>query len=141
MMAGYSGKTLAEKLGIKTGMAVAAVGAPPNYRRLLGTVPADVNFCASNAQAHLIHYFCTERARLMKELPALRRKMRDAALFWVSWPKKSAGVHTDVTEDVVRTVALPLGLVDTKVCAVDNTWSALRLVIRRSNRRSAANIA
>jgi len=85
-----------------------------------------------------MHYFCTERAGLAKDLPVLRRKMRDDAMLWVSWPKKSAGLPTTVTEDVIRELALPLGLVDTKVCAVDETWSALRLVVRLANRKLTA---
>jgi len=91
-----------------------------------------------NAKPRLIHYFCTERVRLAKDLPTLRRKMRDDTMLWVSWPKKSAGLPTTVTEDVVRELALPLGLVDTKVCAVDETWSALRLVVRLMNRKLTA---
>jgi hypothetical protein len=137
-VAGYSGKPLAQKLGIVAGSTVAAIGAPANYRELLGPVSDAVRFCAVNAKPPLIHYFCTKRARLAKDLPMLRRKMRDDAMLWISWPKKSAGLPTTVTEDVVREVALPLGLVDTKVCAVDETWSALRLVVRLVNRKLTA---
>ena len=137
-MAGYSGKPLAQKLGIVTGSAVAAIGAPANYRKLLGPLPDGVRFCAVNAKPQLIHYFCTERVRLAKDLPLLRRKMRDDTMLWVSWPKKSAGLPTTMTEDVIRELALPLGLVDTKVCAVDETWSALRLVVRLVNRKLTA---
>jgi hypothetical protein len=134
-MAGYSGKPLAQKLGIVAGSRLAAIGPPVNYQELLAPLPDGVRFCALNAKPQLIHYFCTERVRLAKDLPVLRRKMRDDAMLWVSWPKKSAGLTTTVTEDVVREVALPLGLVDTKVCAVDETWSALRLVVRLANRK------
>jgi hypothetical protein len=81
-----------------------------------------------------IHCFVIQRSDLEKQLPRLRRKVRDDGTLWVSWPKKSAGVPTDVTEDVIRAVALPLGLVDTKVCAIDETWSGLKLMIRRENR-------
>ena len=137
-MAGYSGKPLAQKLGVVAGSTVAAIGTPANYRELLGPLPNGVRFCAVNAKPQLIHYFCTERVRLAKDLPTLRRKMRDDAMLWVSWPKKSAGLPTTVTEDVVRELALPLGLVDTKVCAVDETWSALRLVVRLMNRKLTA---
>ena len=137
-MTGYSGKALAQKLGIKAGFAVAAIDPPRNYRILLGPLPDGVRFCKVAANPELIHYFCTDRARLAKHLPGLRRKMRDDAMLWVSWPKKSAGVATTVTEDVVREIALPLGLVDTKVCAVDETWSALRLVVRLANRKLTA---
>jgi len=134
-MAGYSGKPLAQKLGIKMGFAVAAIGAPHHYRALLEPLPARVRFGTVEDEPQLIHYFCTERARFAKDLPLLRKKMRDDAMLWISWPKKSAGVPTTMTEDVVREVALPLGLVDTKVCAVDETWSGLRLVVRVANRK------
>ena len=77
----------------------------------------------------------TERKTLEKELRRLRKLIADTGTLWVSWPKKSSGVATDVTEDVIRQVALPLGFVDVKVCAVDQTWSALKLMIRRENRR------
>ena len=137
-MAGYSGKSLAHKLGIVAESAVAAIGAPANYLKQLGPLPKDVRFCAVAAKPNLIHYFCTELSRLAKDLPSLRKKMRDDAMLWVSWPKKSAGVPTTVTEDVVRECALPLGLVDTKVCAVDETWSGLRLVVRLANRKLTA---
>src|SRR5215470_4471854 len=137
-MTGYSGRPLAQKLGIAAGFAVAAIEAPANYRELLRPLPNGVSFCTVNAKPQLIHYFCTERVKLAKDLPILRRKMRDDAMLWVSWPKKSAGLPTTMTEDVVRELALPLGLVDTKVCAVDETWSALRLVVRLVNRKLTA---
>ena len=137
-MTGYSGKPLGQKLGIKAQFAVAPIGAPRNYRALLGPLPEGVRFCSVAAEPQLIHYFCTARARLAKDLPTLCKRMRDDAMLWVSWPKKSAGVPTTVTEDVVRECALPLGLVDTKVCAVDETWSALRLVVRLANRKLTA---
>jgi Protein of unknown function (DUF3052) len=137
-MVGYSGKPLAQKLGIVAGSTIAVIGAPASYRELLRPVPDGVRFCAVNTKPPLIHYFCTKRATLAKDLPVLRRKMRDDAMLWVSWPKKSAGLPTTVTEDVVRECALPLGLVDTKVCAVDETWSALRLVVRLVNRKLTA---
>jgi hypothetical protein len=137
-VAGYSGKPLAQKLGIAAESAVAAIGAPTNYLELLEPLPKGVRFCSVAAKPQLIHYFCTERSRLAKDLPGLRKKMRDDAMLWISWPKKSAGVATTVTEDVVRECALPLGLVDTKVCAVDETWSALRLVVRLANRKLTA---
>ena len=137
-MAGYSGKPLAQKLGIKMGFAVAAIGAPCHYRALLEPLPDSVRFCGIAAKPQLIHYFCSERARFARELPILRKKMRDDAMLWISWPKKTAGVPTTMSEDVVRELALPLGLVDTKVCAVDETWSALRLVVRVANRKLTA---
>ncbi len=135
-MAGYSGKPLAQKLGIKAGAVVAVIGAPSGYRALLGPLPAGVRFSTIEKDPDLIHYFCTERARFAKDLPILRKKMRDDAMLWISWPKKSAGLPSTMTEDVVRELALPIGLVDTKVCAVDETWSGLRLVVRLANRKT-----
>jgi hypothetical protein len=85
--------------------------------------------------ATFIHLFVSDRKRLEKELKQLRKMIADTGTLWVSWPKKSSGVTTDVTEDVIREVALPLGFVDVKVCAVDETWSGLKLMIRRANRR------
>ena len=137
-MAGYSGTPLAAKLGIKTGTALLAVGAPADYRDLLAPVPDGVAFASRlTARIDLIHVFSTSRRKLGAFLGRARRDMRDDAAIWVSWPKKAAAVPTDLTEDVVRELALPLGLVDIKVCAVDATWSALKLVVRREQRRAA----
>lgn len=137
-MAGYSGTPLAAKLGIKTGTALLAVGAPADYRNLLAPVPDGVAFASRlTARIDLIHVFSTSRRKLGAFLGRARRDMRDDAAIWVSWPKKAAAVPTDLTEDVVRELALPLGLVDIKVCAVDATWSALKLVVRREQRRAA----
>lgn len=137
-MAGYSGTPLAAKLGIKTGTALLAVGAPPDYRDLLAPVPDGVTFPSRlSARNDLIHVFSTSRRKLGAFLGRARRYMRDDAAIWVSWPKKAAAVPTDLTDDVVRELALPLGLVDIKVCAVDATWSALKLVVRRERRRAA----
>lgn len=135
-MAGYSGKPLAEKLGIKPGTIVVAIDAPDDYRRLLAPIPSGVNF-ASRAVGNtkFVHVFVRERRVLLTHLQSLRSKIPDDAAVWVSWPKKSSGVATDITEDVIRNVALPLGFVDVKVCAVDETWSALKLMIRRENRK------
>ena len=83
-----------------------------------------------------MHLFATKRSELQKKLATLRKQLADDGTLWVSWPKKSAGVSTDVTEDVIRAVALPLGFVDIKVCAVDETWSGLKLMVRRTNRKS-----
>jgi hypothetical protein len=139
-MAGYSVKPLAQKLGIKVGFAIAPIGAPRNYRGLLAPLPQGVRFCTVEAKPNLIHYFCADRARFAKDLPVLRKKMCDDSMLWVSWPKKSAGVPSTMSEDVVREFALPLGLVDTKVCAVDETWSGLRLVVRLVNRKPADDV-
>jgi hypothetical protein len=135
-MAGYSGTPLPQKLGIKSGLAVVTINAPTNYRRLLGTIPEGVTFSDRlRPDSNFVHVFIKKRNELKKRLPILREKIADTGTVWVSWPKKSSGVLTDVTEDVVRTVALPLGFVDVKVCAIDETWSGLKLMVRRENRK------
>jgi hypothetical protein len=136
--AGYSGTPLAKKLGIGADCRLFVQGAPSNYRRLLTPIPAGVRLVADiDADTDVIHLFVSRRAELDRTLPAALRAMRADAAVWVSWPKKASGVATDVTEDVVREVALPLTLVDVKVCAVDDTWSGLKLVVRRSARGAA----
>ena len=135
-MAGYSKTPLAQKLGIKPGTRVAALNPPPGYRKLLAPIPTDVSFTDKpGAGSSFVHLFVSERRALEKELKRLRKLLDDAGLLWVSWPKKASGVTTDITEDVIREVCLPLGLVDVKVCAVDETWSGLKLMIRRENRK------
>jgi hypothetical protein len=134
-VAGCSGTPLARKLGIAAGMRVRAQNPPPHYRSLLAPLPAGVSFVRrADATTGLVHLFETRRARLARALPALRRQLASSAALWVSWPKKSAGIATDITEDAVRELALPLGFVDIKVCAVDAVWSALKLVVRRELR-------
>lgn len=136
-MAGYSGTPLVEKLGIKPGTILVTIDAPDHYRKLLGKIPSGVNFATRpTGNSKFVHFFVRERRILEKNLRSLRPKIPDDAVVWVSWPKKSSGVATDVTEDVIRTVALPLGFVDIKVCAVDETWSGLKLMIRRENRKT-----
>ena len=136
-MAGYSGTPLPQKLGIKPGTIVVAIDAPDHYRKLLAPIPSGVNFGTRPVgNTKFVHVFVKERGALLKHLQSLRQKIADDAVVWVSWPKKSSGVPTNVTEDVIRAVALPLGFVDIKVCAVDETWSGLKLMIRRENRKS-----
>lgn len=136
-MAGYSKTPLAQKLGIKPGMKVAALGSPAGYRKLIAPVPTGVSFTdKAVAGSSFVHLFVTERSTLEKGLKRLRGLVDDAGILWISWPKKSSGVATDITEDVIREVCLPLGFVDVKVCAVDEIWSGLKLMIRRENRRS-----
>jgi hypothetical protein len=135
-MADYSATPLIKKLGIKAGLMAVVINPPANYRRLLGKLPAGAelsNRVAGDGQ--FVHLFSTRRVDLAKALERLRAKMADPGVLWVSWPKKSAKVPTDITEDVIRAVALPLGFVDTKVCAVDPIWSGLKLMIRRENRK------
>ena len=136
-MAGYSGTPLAQKLGMKPKMRVVVINAPSNYWLLLGKFAKDIQFTNRiGAGANFVHLFAKRRSDLQRQLNRLRTKIADAGVLWVSWPKKSSGVKTDITEDVIRAVALPLGFVDIKVCAVDETWSGLKLMIRRENRRS-----
>jgi hypothetical protein len=135
-MAGYSGTPLPQKLGIKPDTIVVVIDGPGHYRKLLGQIPSGVNFATRPVgKTRFIHLFVRERRVLTEHLQSLRRRIADEAVVWVSWPKKASGVVTDITEDVIRAVALPLGFVDIKVCAVDEIWSALKLMIRRENRK------
>jgi hypothetical protein len=136
MSAGYSGTPLAAKLGIKTGTRVHLIGAPREYRALLDPLPSAVQLSSRlSATIDVIHLFASRRAELTAKLPVIQKTMRPDAAIWVSWPKKASGVATDITEDVIRAVALPMGLVDVKVCAVDKIWSGLKLVIRKELRK------
>ena len=133
--AGYSGTPLAKKLGIKPGIEVLAVNEPKGYRKLVEPLPEGVRFVARpSATTDLVHVFTVSRAVLAKALEEYRACLKADAVVWVSWPKKAAKVQTDVTEHTVREVALPLGFVDVKVCAVDDTWSGLKLVVRKELR-------
>ena len=135
MTAGYSGTPLARKLGLKPGLRVSAPGAPPNYRKLLAPLPEGIEFQARVSKAtDIVHLFTTSRAELAKSLAGWLKVLAPDASIWVSWPKKTSKVPTDITEDTIRAVALPLGLVDIKVCAVDETWSGLKLVLRKELR-------
>jgi hypothetical protein len=136
MTAGYSGTPLAKKLGIAAGARVAALAAPADYVALLAPLPADVTFePRADARTDVAHLFVREREELARRLAALREALRPDAALWISWPKKAAKVPTTITEDVVRELALPLGFVDVKVCAVDETWSGLKLVVRKALRQ------
>jgi hypothetical protein len=135
-MAGYSGTPLPQKLGFKPGLTVITINAPTNYRRLLGTIPEGVTFSDRlQPDADFVHIFVKKRSESEKRLSVLREKIADTGTVWVSWPKRSSSVPADVTEDVVRAIALPLGFVDVKVCAIDETWSGLKLMVRRENRK------
>jgi hypothetical protein len=121
-MAGYSRTPLAQKLGIKAGQNVVTIGAPAGYRKLLSPLPEKVSFTKEiKAGSTFVHLFVSDRKTMERELKRLRKLIADNGILWVSWPKKSSRVETDVTEDTVREVALPLGFVDIKVCAVDQT--------------------
>jgi hypothetical protein len=135
--AGYSGTPLPQKLGTGPGDAVALLGAPGWLEDLLAEAPGVAEVYTGldrRALYDVIVVFVSWRAELEAELGRLRDHMAPACGLWIAWPKKASKVPTDMTENVVREIALPTGLVDNKVCAIDQTWSALRLVIRRKNR-------
>ena len=132
---GYSGTPLARKLGIAEGAKVFAKNAPGNYAQLLAPLPPDVAFQKRlSRETDVIHVFSAARTDLKAELKALRTSIRSDAVVWISWPKKASKVPSDITEDTIRELALPLGFVDVKVCAVSEVWSGLKLVIRKELR-------
>jgi hypothetical protein len=134
-VAGYSGTPLVKKLGIKEGHVVVFPGAPGDFETTLGALPDGV-FVKSRlaGRADVIVYFTRRRAELERRFGALKRALEPDGGLWIAWPKRASGVATDVTEDVVREVGLAAGLVDNKVCAIDETWSGLRLVYRLADR-------
>lgn len=135
MTAGYSSTPLADKLGFKPGMRVFIADMPEEVRTQIALDSLGLELLAApGAGIDAAHVFVTQRARLECELAALRQLIAPSGFIWVSWPKKAAKADTDVAEDTVREVALPLGLVDVKVCAVDETWSGLKLMIRKELR-------
>jgi hypothetical protein len=135
MTSGYSGTPLAEKLSLKSGMRVWRDGMPDSVRAEIEAEGMQLQLLDSPEQPiDAAHVFVTERADLEAKLTQLLPLLQPAGMIWVSWPKKAAKVPTDITEDVIRDVCLPMGLVDVKVCAVDATWSGLKLVVRRQNR-------
>jgi hypothetical protein len=139
-MAGYSGTPLPTKLGIKPGALVALVDAPEGFMDTLGELPPGVTVRRqARGPTDVIVAFFLRRAEFERRLPALTAALQPDGGLWVAWPKKASGVATDMTENVIRDVALPTGLVDNKVCAVDDTWSGLRLVIRRERRSVRAS--
>ena len=138
--AGYSGTPLPRKLGIKPGHEVAVLGGPASVAGSLSGLPGvgPPRRDLSGGPLDVIVFFVTWRADLEAQLGSLRERMAPACGLWVAWPKRAARVPTDMTEHVVREVALPTGLVDNKVCAIDEVWSGLRLVIRRELRSAGA---
>jgi hypothetical protein len=134
-VAGYSGTPLAKKLGFKEASRVLVTGAPDGYHALLEPLPAGVRFETRPGPAvDIAHVFVTQKEELTKILRVLRKRLRPDAAVWVSWPKKSAKLATAIGENSIREVALPLGLVDVKVCAVNEVWSGLKLVVRKQLR-------
>jgi hypothetical protein len=133
-MAGYSGKHLTAKLGIKAGAEIHAVGAPDDYLGLLEPLPEGVKLAELSTSIDIVHIFASRKAELASALGSYRKTLKPTAVIWVSWPKKSSKVPTDITEDTIRELALPLGFVDIKVCAVTDVWSCLKLVLRKELR-------
>lgn len=137
MPSGYSGTPLLRKLGIAPGMACAALDAPDGYPELLGGLPKGVDLAATAegaAPLDFVHVFARERQGLEERLRELRTRITPNGMIWVSWPKKASGVETDLSGNVVRAAGLAAGLVDVKVCAVDETWSGLKFVIPTADR-------
>jgi hypothetical protein len=133
--AGYSGTPLVRKLGFKPGMRAHYAAAPGGFAALVGELPDGVRVLArATPGLDLVVLFVRSRAELERRLGVLHAKLLQDGMIWVAWPKRASNVATDMTEDVVRDVALPRGLVDVKVCAIDETWSGLKLVIRRDLR-------
>ncbi len=131
---GYSDKPVWQKLGIKTGMRVRVLDAPGDYAALVGTDDATFALVGARTALDLAHVFATSATVLARNIDALANVLPADGILWVSWPKKASKVPTDISEDTVRAIALPLGLVDVKVCAIDAVWSGLKLVWRREMR-------
>jgi hypothetical protein len=134
--AGYSRTPLARKLGIKPGFEIMTISAPPDYRAMLVDLPNDVTITSEEGRTglNMVHIFTNRRDELMSELARSVRLIKQDGMIWVSWYKKASKLPTEITEDTIREAAFPLGLVDVKVCAVDEKWSALKLVVRKENR-------
>ena len=134
-MAGYSGKPLVQKLGIKDGWAIAILNAPRGYDRLLGKLPQEVTRRPTvTGTLDFVQFFTDSKRELERRFPALERALAPAGMLWISWPKRASGVATDLTEDVIRAIGLAHGLVDVKVAAVDEVWSGLKSVRRVQDR-------
>jgi len=139
-MAGYSDNLLVKKLGIKAHSELVVINAPEGYERLVAPLPEGVRIASHvTSNTHLVHVFTVRRKHLAGLLERSLKRLADSSVVWVSWPKKSSGVDSEITEDVIRDVALPLGFVDVKVCAVDGVWSGLKLVIRKERRKAGGD--
>lgn len=135
MLAGYSGTPLAKKLGIKPGTRVVVLGAPDDYATLLAPLPEGAAIRKRlGGEEDFLHLFAPDLAWLDKRLPRAHTALTKTGMLWISWPKKASGIATDLDGNVVRARGLATGLVDVKVCAVDETWSGLKFVVRRADR-------
>jgi hypothetical protein len=138
-MAGYSGTPLLQKLGIKPGNLISTVNPPASIHQILGSLPEGAAFVGSSTkQVDVIISFEQSLVEYKKHLPILANRIKQDGMIWIAWPKKASGVATDMSENQVRDIALPRVLVDIKVCAIDETWSGLKLVIRKANRAARA---
>jgi hypothetical protein len=134
-MTGYSGTPLVKKLGIKEGFQLKLINPPENYFTLIGNMPKEMVLKTDGEKADFVHLFTNKISELEKNLKSLKDEIKKDGMIWVSWYKKSAKIPTEITEDIIRDAALPLGLVDVKVCAVDEKWSGLKLVWRVEYRK------
>ena len=135
MSVGYSGTPLAKKLGLKPGMSIALLHAPQHLPQLLGELPEGVTINTRlTERVNLVLIFFQRAGDLANDVPALKSAIAPDGMIWVAWPKRAGPLPTDITEDVIRQVVLPAGLVDVKVCAIDHTWSGLKVVIRKELR-------
>ena len=135
MSSGYSGTPLARKLTLKDGMKTRFLGMPDSVAEVIREAGLDLLQAGDGERPDAVHIFTTSRDEMMREIAAARADITQDGFIWASWPKKASRVATDITEDVIREIALPIGLVDIKVCAVDEVWSGLKLVIRKELRR------
>jgi hypothetical protein len=135
-MAGYSGTPLPKKLGFKEGFSAALIDSPTGFRKELGTLPKDVKLITETGKGSfdLIVFFVDAQRKLRIKFPELAKNLQKNGMLWIAWPKKASGVRTDLTENVVRDIVLAAGLVDVKVCAVNEIWSGLKFVYRLSDR-------
>ena len=132
---GYSGTPLAKKLGLKKGFRVSVLGQPDYYFTLFTDLPQIELVTVDEKKKDFIHYFVRKEKELLKNIAQLKEQIESNGMIWISWPKKTANVATDITEDVIRSIGLANGLVDVKVCAVDEVWSGLKLVIPVKDRK------
>ena len=134
--AGYSGTPLAKKLGIKNGFRLRVVNQPAGYFDLFTDLPGEIEILEEKkTRKNLVHYFTKQFKELQRDIVPLKNEIEANGMIWISWPKKSSKVPTDITEDLIRSLALSNGLVDIKVCAVDEVWSGLKLVIPVKDRK------
>lgn len=135
-MTGYSGTPLIKKLGLKADFKAASLNVPPDYWEILGELPPGLTIAKTLSDPlDFIHYFTTSRETLAAEFPLLKQTLTPTGMLWISWPKRSAKVPTDLTEDIIRAIGLENGLVDVKVAAIDEVWSGLKFVYRLKDRQ------